>query len=373
VLHTRVVVGHGAGPEKTIRLTAAALADSCYWPVAAYLHPPDDPSFGFLQQQAAAAGCPLVIVPDRGPIDPRPFWALLRLCRRLGVSIWHAHDYKTDLFGLLLRPFHPMKLVTTLHGWVQMTPRTRLYYALDRRLVRHYDHLICVSDDLHAWARGTGLSPDRCTLLHNAVDEQLFRRRFDPSQSPLRGRYGVPPGRLVVGGIGRLSPEKGFDLLIQAAGLLADDLDFEVWIAGEGPQEAELRQLIEARGLGERVRLLGFCDEPIELYGAIDVLVSSSLREGLPNTALEAMAMKVPIIATRVGGLPHLIQDARTGLLCRPGDVQALAQCLGRMLADPDLRRRLADAARNLIEQKYTLKGRTDGETAVYDHILGRA
>jgi glycosyltransferase involved in cell wall biosynthesis len=181
----------------------------------------------------------------------------------------------------------------------------------------------------------------------------------------------VPPGRLVVGAVGRLSPEKGYGDLVRATTLLAAaGVDFELWIAGAGEGRADLERLIETLGLADRVRLLGFRPDTVELYHALDLLVLSSRREGLPNVVLEALAMGVPVVAVAVGGVQWLIEHDRTGLLCPPGQVAALAAALERALRDEPLRHRLACAGRALIERDYTFSHRMAQERAIYDGLL---
>ena len=372
VLHTRVVTGAGGGPDKTILLSPRWLANERYWVAAALFHPPHDRRFDVLRARAATVSCPLIGLADRGPLDLRLVRDLLSLCRHLRVNIWHAHDYKSNLIGLLLRPFHQMQLVTTVHGWVQHTARTRLYFPIDRFCLKRYDRVICVSDDLLGRARGLGLDEEQCVLLRNAVDETEFRRAYGQSASPLRAKYQVPPDRAVVGAIGRLSPEKGFAVLLAAmASLVADGLDFELWIAGEGERRAFLERLVETNGLRQRVRFLGYLPDLIELYHALDLFVLSSVREGLPNVLLEAMALEVPVVATSVAGVPGLVQDGRTGILCPPGDPYKLARAIYRLLGDVALRKRLAAAGRALIESQYTLRQRMTQERALYDQLLG--
>lgn len=373
VLHTRVVTGPGGGPDKTIMLSAGRPGASRYWVGAAYMHPPQDPGFAVLRERARAAGCPLIGVPDRGPLDLTVPRTLLRLCRNLGVRIWHGHDYKSNLIGLLLRPLHPMRLVTTVHGWVTESARTPLYYALDRWSLRRYDTVICVSADLAQQVRRLGVPEQRCVLLPNAVDLEVFLRLHPQAESQLRAQFGVPSGRLVLGAVGRLSPEKGFDVLIRATAQLLDEgIDCEVWIAGEGPQEIPLRTLIHALGLQERVRLLGFWSNPIELYQALDGLVLSSRREGLPNVVLEALATEVPLVATRVPGLLPVLSDGQTGLLVPIDDVAGLTAGLRRLLTDASLRAGLATAGRALVETRYSFDRRVSSELAIYDRLLER-
>src|SRR4051812_43946618 len=121
VLDTRVVTGTGGGPDKTILNSPRFLSGAGYRMICAYMHPPGDPGFAEITRKAEAWGAPLVSVPDRGPWDLKVTSRLLGLCRRERVAIWHGHDYKSNVLGLLLRPFWPMRLVTTVHGWVRHT------------------------------------------------------------------------------------------------------------------------------------------------------------------------------------------------------------------------------------------------------------
>ncbi|NJL32451.1 MAG: glycosyltransferase [Phycisphaerales bacterium] len=105
--------------------------------------------------------CPLIGIPDKGPLDRAVLRQLYQVCRMYNVRVWHAHDYKSNLFGITLRPFWNMKLVTTLHGWVKQTTRTPLYYTVDRWCLPYYHHVIAVSDDLLAEAQRLGVAENR--------------------------------------------------------------------------------------------------------------------------------------------------------------------------------------------------------------------
>jgi glycosyltransferase involved in cell wall biosynthesis len=308
--------------------------------------------------------------PDRGLLDARVWRELLALCRHLGVRIWHGRDYKSNAIGLLLRRFHPMGLVSTAHGWVTRTRRTPLYYAIDRWCLARYDHVITVSPDLQAAVRALGVPAERCSLLLNAVDEKVFVRRVPAARAPMRLRRGVDGQRLVVGAVGRLSPEKGLAALIEAVGrLIRAGADVELWIAGEGPDRVALQTRIDRLALGERVVLLGHVEDTVDVLHALDVYALSSIREGLPNALLEAMAMRLPTVASAVGGVPDLVRDDENGVLVAPGDVGALADALDRMLRDAALRERLGHAARRTIEDRFTLAARVAAEEAIYDRL----
>ena len=148
VLHVRVVTSYGGGPDKTIARSAQYANDTPYRIGAAYIHSHRDRAIATLQQNAHHKGCPLWTIGESGPVDPRTLRRLLQLCRAQNVSIWHGHDYKSNLYGLLLRRWWPMKLVTTVHGWTKHTARTRVYYHIDNWCLRHYDHVIVVNHHL---------------------------------------------------------------------------------------------------------------------------------------------------------------------------------------------------------------------------------
>jgi glycosyltransferase involved in cell wall biosynthesis len=370
VLDVRVVTEAGGGPDKTILNSPRFLADR-YRNLCAYMHPPGDPGFETLRAKAERWQAPLFSVPDRGVRDWRVLMRLLDLCRRERVRIWHGHDYKSNLLGLLLRPFWPMRLVTTVHGWVKHTRRTPLYYRIDRLCLPRYERVICVSPDLVAASRRAGVAARRCVLIENGIDTDEYRRRTGAAEA--KARAGVPAGRLVVGAVGRLSEEKGFDLLVRAADrLLREGLDLELWVVGTGDQRPALERMIADLGRGDRVRLLGYRADTVDLYHAMDVFALSSLREGLPNVLLEAMALEVPVLATRVAGVPRLVRDGADGILIEPGSEAELVDGLRLLLADAGLRARLAAAGRRVIEERYSFRARMDKMRAVYDELLSR-
>jgi glycosyltransferase involved in cell wall biosynthesis len=370
VLHTRVVSGTGGGPEKTIFNSARWLNASGYRALCAYMRPPNDPGFESIRQKARAAEAPLVEIEDRGPWDWRVIRRLLAICRQEHVTIWHGHDYKSNLLGLLVRRFWPMRLVTTAHGWVMFEGRAPLYYKIDRFCLRWYESVICVSEDLREACIRSGGRADRCVVIENAIDTAQYTRRQSASEA--KRQRGFDPARLLIGAVGRLSPEKNFDGVIRAFGrLLSRGLDAELILIGEGDERASLERLIEQLGLKGRVHLPGHQADLIGFYEAMDLFVLNSLREGLPNVLLEALALEVPVVATRVAGIPRLIEDGRTGLLLEPQDEDALAAAMNQLARDADLRRRLAEAGRRTIEQRYSFAVRMAKVREVYDRLLG--
>jgi len=371
VFDARVVTGSGGGPDKTILNSPKFLHPLGYRMLCGYLTPPGDPGFAVLERQAAKTGAPLLAIPDRGPTDWRIVPKLLKVCREEKVAVWHGHDYKTNALGLLLNRFWPMRLVTTLHGWVKETARTPLYYRIDRLCLPHYDRVFCVSDDLFAAARRCGVSARNCVLLENGIDTHEYSRRQSTADAKLA--LGFPPDEFLIGAVGRLSPEKGFDLLLRAVRSLRDrGSNVRLVIVGEGDDRPRLEALRAGLGLEGAVRFAGWQSDAKLYFEAMDLFVLSSLREGLPNVLLEAMALGVPCVATRIAGVPKLIEHDASGQLVEPGDAAALADGIFRTIGHSELCSRYAGAARRTIGERYDFARRTARLADAYDELLSR-
>jgi glycosyltransferase involved in cell wall biosynthesis len=371
VLDTRVVNGSGGGPDKTILNSPRFLAAGGYRMICVYMHPPGDVGFEQIRHKARLWQAPLVSVHDRGPWDWQVVGQLLNLCRRERVQIWHGHDYKSNALGLLLNRFWPMRLVTTVHGWVHQTRRTPLYYWVDRACLPRYELVICVSDDLRQRCVDFAVPEERCVLIENAIDTREYSRRNSVRQA--KAKLGMPTDRLLVGAAGRLSAEKGFDILIRSVDrLLAGGMDLGLVIVGEGDEKARLQTLIGELDRGDRIQLAGYRSDLRSLYEAMDVYALSSLREGLPNVLLEAMALEVPVVATRVAGVPRLVRSEENGLLVEPGSIDDLSAVLSRLLASDSLRGALGRAGRRTVETRYSFAARMQKIQSLYDNLLGR-
>jgi glycosyltransferase involved in cell wall biosynthesis len=363
------VTDTGGGPDKTILNSPRFLTPLGYRMLCAYMHPPRDPGFAQLQKKAEIWQAPLLSVQDRGAWDWRVAVRLARICRSERVAIWHGHDYKSNALGLLVRLFWPMRLVTTVHGWGKHIKRTPLYYAIDRLCLRYYERVICVSQDLYETCLAARVPARRCVLIENGIDMEEYSREVAVEQA--KKRLGFAPERFLIGAAGRLSDEKGFDFLIRAADqLLKSGLDVELVIVGEGEERPCLEALIAELGRAERIHLLGYRLDLKDLYAAFDVFTLSSVREGLPNVLLESMALEVPVVSTRIAGIPRLIQHEENGLLIEPAKIDGLVGALTRLYTDRSLRTRLGQAGRQTIQARYSFQVRMQKIKALYDELL---
>lgn len=371
VLDARVVTGAGGGPEKTILNSPRFLEPLGYRMLCAYMHPPNDPGFEVLRAKAAKYRAPLLSIPDRGAWDWRVVTQMLAACKRERVTIWHGHDYKTNALGLFLKRFWPMRLVTTAHGWVEHTRRTPLYYRIDKFCLPRYERVICVSDDLLESCLAIGVPAKNCVLLENGIDTAEYTRAR--TLAVAKSALGLPTDGFVIGAVGRLSGEKGFDVLIRSVrALVARGLDARLVIVGEGNERARLEQLVRELDLTDRVCLAGWQSDVRGYFEAMDVFALSSLREGLPNVLLEAMALDVPVVSTRVNGVPRLVQNGCNGLLVNAGDIAELATALAGLLTSAELRAGFRAAGRRTVETRYNFATRMQRLKRLYDELLGR-
>jgi glycosyltransferase involved in cell wall biosynthesis len=357
VLHARVLTGTGGGPEKTILNSPRFLKEYGIESACMFMRPPGDAGFAALEARATAAQADIIGVDDRGPLDLSIVKTAIRLCKERNVTVWHAHDYKSNALGLLIRMFHKMHLITTAHGWVNFNTRLTMYYKIDRVAMKWYKRVICVSPDLVERCQEAGMRDDRLTLIDNAIVHTDYETT--PSTPAEKARFGFGPDQIVLAAVGRLSEEKGFNNLLDAVSqLVTEGHNVGLIIAGEGHLKDALQDQINQLELQHRVQLAGFLSDPRELYRAIDVYVLSSLREGLPNVVLEAMASQRTVVTTKVNGIPRLVQDGHNGLVAPTNDVEALTVGIRRCLLSANLREEMANEGRRTIEERSTFKRR---------------
>jgi glycosyltransferase involved in cell wall biosynthesis len=366
VLELRSVRGTGGGPEKTILMGAARSDGARFAVTVCYIRDTRDDVFR-LEERARALGIDYVEVRERHSLD-RAIWpALRRLVREREIDIVHAHDYKTDLLGWLMARAEAIVPLATVHGWTGRSAReTLIYYPADKRILRAYPRLIAVSGQIRAELIRVGASPGRVITILNGIDPEVFRR--DRSRVPeVRGARNIPYGRAVVGAVGRLEPQKRFDLLIQAFAIVHRKRpETMLLIIGDGSERSRLEMLAARLGVDAACCFLGHRDDIIDLHHAFDLLVQSSDYEGTPNAVLEAMALETPIVATDVGGTRELVEDGVHALLTPAGHAEAIAEAIEATLCDAGMTAQRVVAARRRVEGKLSFEARQRALEAVY-------
>jgi glycosyltransferase involved in cell wall biosynthesis len=373
VLELRSVRGTGGGPEKTILLGAAMADPKCVQVTVCYLRDQRDAVFA-IDERAATQSVDYVEVPERHSFDPAVWGRLRQLIAERGIDLVHAHDYKTDLLALLLSRVTGVRALATVHGWTGHSTRERIcYYPADKRVLARYPRLIAVSSDIARELIEHGANPARVTTILNAIDHRQFRR--DPeSVAASRAVLGLAPHHVAIGAVGRLEPQKRFDLLLEAFAVLhINNPQLRLVIAGDGSLRQSLEEQRRALDLTGAVILTGHVTDVGSLHHAFDLFVQSSDYEGTPNAVLEAMAMETPIVATEAGGTAELVHDGVHGRIIPVGRVDRLIWGLQAALADPATTRTMAGMARRRVEGELSFESRCRRVEGIYQEVMGHA
>lgn len=317
---------------------------------------PRSPYLDYLE----SAGVPYSVLEEDGPFDVRLVMRLRRLLARLEPTIVQTHGYKpTALAYALRRAGAPWRWIAFFHGATSENLKVKLYHWLDGRLFRTADRVIVMSR-LHA--QRFAFLGSRVGVLYNAA--LPLAGLTDPTARERRG--GLPPR---LGVVGRLSPEKGVDVFLQACRTLVDrGVKFTAVIAGDGPARVALEQLRDALGLAAHVGFLGTTVNIERVYASIDLLVIPSRSEGLPNVMLEALRADVPVVATRVGAIPEVLESTLAGVIVPPGSSAALAD--GIVAAVPMATDDHARAARRGVTERFSIDRRAAEHLALYGELV---
>lgn len=297
------------------------------------------------------------LVRDIRPLqDVRALWSLYRLMRR-GYDVVHTHTSKAGVLGRLAARLAGIPVVVhTPHGHVYHgyggRLKSRAFVWVERLLARWTDALVALteSEKVEHLREGVG-RPDQWTVIPSGVQLHRFQ-----AGTPLRRQdLGLAEGSFVVGCVARLAPVKGVDQAVRAvARLHTAGYSVHLVVVGDGPQRAELEGLARRLGVQGCVHFLGLRRDVPHLLPLFDVLVLPSRNEGMGRAAVEAQAAGIPVVASRVGGIPDVVADGETGLLVAPEDPEALARALATLVADPVRRTRMGKAAREWVKEHLT-------------------
>lgn len=311
----------------------------------------------------------LVIPNSRFPVVmPR----IARELKRLNVGLIHSHGYKSSVYGFLIKVLSGIPVMATCHLWFEMDKgplKTRILIGLEKRLYRWFPRVVAVSDDIRRVLTGNGVPENKVTVVENGVSIEPVST---PEQSAiLRQSLGIDAEDFCVLNAGRLTRQKGQWTLIEAAAILKRrQVDIKVLIAGEGRLKDSLAEQIDQHQLQDRVKLLAFRRDIPELLAMSDAFALPSLDEGMPMILLESTARGVPSIVTAVGDIPKLIQANETGLVIPKEDPEALADAIESLMANKELRERLAENARIKMQAIYSSRAMHQKYHEIYQNLL---
>lgn len=302
---------------------------------------------------------------------------LIHFAEDFGISLFHSHGYKGNiLLGAIPKRIRRLPIISTLHGWTATKRLSKiwLYEKIDKFFLRKFDALVLVT----GWRYGERTAikfsdnlKNKTFVIENGIPVISFDA--DSTNYNFSNKLWSENNCFVIGSIGRLSPEKGFEYLIDALALLqVKSKDYRLVVLGEGKQRENLEKLIQKKSLNGKVHLIGYHERGYNYIRKFNVFVLPSLTEGLPITLLEAMQAGVPIVATRVGGVPGVIKNEQSGLLVDPRDSNSLAEGITFIRNNSDAAKVMAQNAMHLALDKYSSRRMAEEYLEVYKKVISK-
>jgi glycosyltransferase involved in cell wall biosynthesis len=339
------------GPERLILGLARSMPGSCKSVIALF---PDKGKSQAFRQQILEHGLETFTLANDTPHLPAMVRELASQLREREFDVLCCHGYKASVVGLLSSRRSGVPVIAMSHGWTAETWKVRIYEALDRLCLRKMDRVVCVSRGQAMKVDRAGVSPSRVTVIRNAIRPERFDHADPADRRVLEGMFPHAPQR-IVGSAGRLSPEKGFGVLVEAAAIVArshPEVGFVHF--GDGPLLETIRRRIGELGLEVKFILAGFRTDMDRFLPHWDLSVLPSFTEGLPTVVLESYAAGVPVVATAVGGTPEAVADGVDGYLVPPGDRAALAGRIVDVLKDDKKRVEMGRLGRERVRAEFT-------------------
>ena len=318
--------------------------------------------------------------------DLLALFEIIKLIKKIKPDIIHLNSSKISILGSLACfiynltvKSHKLKAIYTVHGWVFNEPLPlplKLFYKYAEKFTAGLkDKIICVSEFDRQTALKEKIAPaEKFVTIRNGIEPIKFLSR-DEARQKLFSKFNPPTGgqnsKLIIGAIGNLYKTKGYEYLIKAAKFPISNFQFPISfiIIGDGPERKNLEELIKKHGLENIIILAGRIDNAAELLPAFDIYACSSVKEGLSYTIMEAMQAGLPIIATRVGGNPELIEDEKTGILVEPRNPEMLAEKIKILIDDHELAKKLGANAKIKTEKEFALEEMIKKTERVYNNF----
>lgn len=326
--------------------------------VAAVLRPTDADGHPFVVRlEALGVTVTRVVVAGRDYL--REYRLLRALIAEVQPQLVHTHGYRADVIAGALARARQIPTVSTAHGFTGGGLRNRLNERIQRFALRRANAVIAVSAPLAEHLASVGVSRDRIHCVPNAFTTPLA----SVTRLEARQRLGIARDALVAGWVGRLSREKGADLMLDALAHL--DPSWRLSIVGDGAERDALQRQARILGIADRITWHGLVENAGSLLTAFDAFVLSSRTEGTPITLFEAMYASVPIVATRVGGVPDVINSSHA-ILVPSGEPEMIARALAEVAGNPGAAVRRSVLAREKLLQSFATSDWFEAIDAVY-------
>ncbi|GIX45199.1 MAG: glycosyl transferase [Candidatus Sumerlaea sp.] len=303
----------------------------------------------------------------RSEFDPVAIANLISHVRRFRPQLIHAHTSHAHSIAWLAARFVGLPVVVSRRVDFSIASN----WAARRKYLSSSVWFIAISEGVRNVLLSGGVDPDRVTVVHSGIELDRYPFRGEERDNAEAAKWGVQPHEYLLINVAALTDHKDQSTLLRAAAELRRIRDdWRLVIAGEGELRAHLERLVAELELGSKVCFAGYVRNLAPLYRAADLFVLSSHLEGLCTSLLDAMLAGVPVIATRTGGVPEVVEDGRTGRLVPPRDPVALAQTIAELLDRHELRHAYAHNAREKVEREFSAEQMVEGTLCFYAHVL---
>lgn len=304
----------------------------------------------------------------KGRFDLRGIAALCNIIRERRIDIIHTHGYKSDILGILAARKTGIACVSTPHGFAgNVGLKLKAFIWLGAHMLRYFDQVVPLSDELLQDMARFGVPERTTTFIRNGVDlKEVDAVQAEPDNG--EGQAGT-----TIGFVGQMIPRKGINDLLDVFDSLHKTMpSARLQLLGDGSQRATLESRARALSSGDAIEFLGFRADRLERLTRFGLFVMTSSLEGIPRCMMEAMALRVPVVAYDIPGVDQLVEHGRTGLLAPHGDKIALEACCKELIENPERAKELASNARQLIEEQYSAGRMAREYEVLFRELIGQ-
>lgn len=317
------------------------------------------------------SGVTFVRIDEKRRFDPDSVRKIDALVREKGIDVLSCHGYKADIYGMTIRTFlgNRVRMVAMVHGWTMSGLKVEIYHILDKLVLRSFDKIILVSDGLRSGLAGWMIPAGKIEVVFNAIPQVEVKEGEE--RDIVRKALGVPNAVTLAGFVGRMSREKDLGTTVKALKeLVSRGNNIKLMVVGEGPEKERLALLADDLGLQDRVIFTGFQKDAGRYFRAFDIYLSTSVKEGLPNSVLEAQANGVPCVVTDIRGNNDIIKDGANGLLAKPGDCKDVADKIEKLIGDKVICQKFVQAGKTMIKVNFSMERRIEKLQGIYEALV---
>ena len=293
------------------------------------------------------------------------------IIREKHVDILHTHNSYANWVGLITRWLVPVKIITTLYVWEKLEWKRNVQQTIDRYVIRSFDMVTAHCEKTYEQTRAFGIPSSRLRTLICGYESQRAADLSPEERIRRRRQKGIENDHVLIANVARLYPEKAQDFLLKCFRKVVDRYpQARLWILGVGPSEEYLKKCRSELGLDDTVEFLGFVSDLAPLLSLVDIQIDPARAAGVSLAICSGMAAGLPIIAANVGGLEEVLKHGRTGILVPKDDESGFVQAMLGLVENREERLRIGAAARNFIENDYSLDSAVKRVEDVYLEIM---